>query len=72
MRGDARGEAARPVRPVERAALVQQHGHREGARLPRLGEDRAVAVARDLWGDGAGERDAVFVDLWEPYLEAAA
>ena len=29
-------------------------------------------AARELWGDGAGERDAVFVDLWEPYLEAAS
>jgi nitrile hydratase subunit beta len=24
---------------------------------------------RDLWGDAAGPRDAVLLDLWEPYLE---
>ncbi|HEX6547744.1 MAG TPA: SH3-like domain-containing protein [Candidatus Dormibacteraeota bacterium] len=25
--------------------------------------------ARELWGEGAGERDRVCVDLWEAYLE---
>ena len=29
-------------------------------------------AARDLWGAGAGPKDSVFVDLWEPYLEPAA
>jgi nitrile hydratase len=29
-------------------------------------------AARDLWGEAAGAKDAVFVDLWEPYLEAAS
>lgn len=24
--------------------------------------------ARDLWGPDGGEREAVFIDLWEPYL----
>jgi nitrile hydratase subunit beta len=28
--------------------------------------------ARDLWGSQAGERERVFVDLWEDYLELAA
>ncbi len=28
-------------------------------------------AARDLWGDQAGARDGVFVDLWESYLEPA-
>ncbi|MBM3626776.1 MAG: nitrile hydratase subunit beta, partial [Alphaproteobacteria bacterium] len=27
--------------------------------------------ARELWGADAPRRDAVFIDLWEPYLEAA-
>ena len=26
-------------------------------------------TARELWGDDASERDAVYVDLWEEYLE---
>jgi nitrile hydratase len=28
--------------------------------------------ARELWGEDAPARDAVFIDLWEPYLEAGA
>ena len=28
-------------------------------------------AARELWGDRAAARDAVFVDLWEAYLEPA-
>ncbi len=27
--------------------------------------------ARELWGAGASDRDAVHIDLWEPYLDAA-
>lgn len=28
--------------------------------------------ARELWGASAAERDAVYLDLWESYLEAEA
>jgi hypothetical protein len=28
--------------------------------------------ARELWGDDAAPRDAVYIDLWEPYIEPAA
>ena len=28
--------------------------------------------ARELWGDDAEPRDAVYIDLWEPYIEPAA
>jgi nitrile hydratase subunit beta len=28
-------------------------------------------TARELWGDGAAARDALYVDLWEDYLESA-
>jgi nitrile hydratase beta subunit len=28
-------------------------------------------TARELWGEAASERDAVHIDLWEPYLEPA-
>ncbi|HWA59818.1 MAG TPA: SH3-like domain-containing protein, partial [Caulobacteraceae bacterium] len=28
-------------------------------------------AARELWGPDAGRRDAVYLDLWEPYLEPA-
>ena len=27
--------------------------------------------ARELWGDDAEPRDAVYIDLWEPYIEPA-
>jgi nitrile hydratase len=27
--------------------------------------------ARELWGDAAAARDAVYIDLWEDYLEPA-
>ena len=26
--------------------------------------------ASELWGNAASHRDAVYIDLWEPYLEA--
>ncbi|HZZ35210.1 MAG TPA: nitrile hydratase subunit beta [Caulobacteraceae bacterium] len=28
-------------------------------------------TAAELWGEGAPARDAVYIDLWEPYLERA-
>ncbi len=28
-------------------------------------------AARELWGDSASPRDAVYIDLWEPYIEPA-
>lgn len=28
-------------------------------------------AARELWGDGASTRDAVYIDLWDAYLEHA-
>jgi hypothetical protein len=28
-------------------------------------------AARELWGAEAAERDKVFLDLWESYLDAA-
>jgi nitrile hydratase len=27
--------------------------------------------ARELWGDDAEPHDAVYIDLWEPYIEPA-
>ena len=27
--------------------------------------------ARELWGEAAAARDAVYIDLWEDYLEPA-
>jgi nitrile hydratase len=27
--------------------------------------------ARELWGESASSRDAVYIDLWEDYLEPA-
>jgi len=28
-------------------------------------------TARELWGEAAAARDAVYIDLWEDYLEPA-
>jgi nitrile hydratase len=28
-------------------------------------------AARELWGEAAAARDAVYIDLWEDYLEPA-
>ncbi len=40
-------------------------GHRDGAPLYSVRFE-----PRELWGDGAPGDDPVYVDLWEPYLEA--
>ena len=42
----------------------------------RLGEPQQHVytvrfTARELWGDEANERDAVYLDLWEDYLDPA-
>ena len=45
------------------------HGFRFGYRPEHVYTVRFAA--RELWGDRASERDAVYVDLWESYLERA-
>ncbi len=45
------------------------NGQRLGDRLQHVYTVRFAA--RELWGDRASARDAVYVDLWEDYLEPA-
>ncbi len=45
------------------------NGHRLGDRPQHVYTVRFAA--RELWGDRAAPRDAVYVDLWEDYLEPA-
>ena len=45
------------------------NGHRFGYRPQHVYTVRFAA--RELWGDRASARDAVYVDLWETYLEPA-
>ncbi|MBT6096028.1 MAG: nitrile hydratase subunit beta [Rhodospirillaceae bacterium] len=46
-------------------ADANAQGHRDGAPLYSVRFE-----PRELWGDSATGRDPVYVDLWEPYLEA--
>ena len=46
-------ERRRPFVPREQSAFMQGERHREGMRLPRLAEDRAIGVRRDA-GNGSG------------------
>ena len=45
------------------------NAHRKGEDPRRLYS--VCFTARELWGNDAAERDTVYIDLWEPYLEAA-
>ncbi len=45
------------------------NGHRFGYRPQHV--YTVCFAARELWGDRASARDAVYVDLWETYLEPA-
>ena len=45
------------------------NGHRLGNRPQHVYTVRFAA--RELWGDRAAPRDAVYVDLWEDYIEPA-
>ncbi len=45
------------------------------ARLEGDGPERLYTVrftARELWGAKANAKDSLYIDLWEPYLEAAS
>jgi len=45
------------------------HAHGQGERPQHLYQVRFEA--RELWGEAASARDAVYLDLWEPYLDPA-
>jgi hypothetical protein len=50
------GERRRPFLPGEVTFLRQLHGQRECLRLPRLGKDGSLFVARLDWSGQAGSR----------------
>jgi nitrile hydratase len=45
------------------------HAAGQGAKPQRVYSVRFAA--RDLWGAGASPRDAVYIDLWDDYLDPA-
>jgi len=63
-----RGRYGRIVRIDGAHALPDIAAHRAGA--PRQFQYCVRFEARELWGKEANPADAVYVDLWEDYLEA--
>lgn len=61
-----------------RGVVSARHGCHVFADANSRGERRGEQLysvrftARELWGDGARGRDAVYVDLWQPHLEPAS
>jgi nitrile hydratase len=45
------------------------HAHGQGQKPQHCYSVRFAG--QDLWGDAASPRDAVYVDLWDDYLESA-
>jgi nitrile hydratase len=64
-----RGKLGEIVRRHDAHVLPDSNAHFQGERPEPLYGVRFGA--RELWGETANARDAVFVDLWEPYLEPA-
>jgi len=50
-------------------AFADTRAHRQGDQPHHLYSVRFEA--RELWGADAAARDAVYIDLWEPYIEPA-
>ena len=81
------GPATSIRRPYAAAALCTRQGRHHRARPWRarvsrfqraefLGEDpqhlySVRFTARELWGEAASSRDAVYLDIWDSYLEPA-
>src|SRR5580704_262159 len=59
---DLVGQGRGPFAPGEQATLVQRQRHREGLRLPRLTEDRALLALRDARHRERGRGDGVAVE----------
>ncbi|MCZ7597393.1 MAG: nitrile hydratase subunit beta [Gammaproteobacteria bacterium] len=61
-----------------RGVVSTHHGCHVFADANSRGERRGEHLysvrfaARELWGEGAQGRDAVYVDLWQPHLEPAS
>lgn len=64
-----RGKAGRVVRDHGVHVFPDANAHGQGEQPQRLYGVRFEAA--ELWGDGAGPRAAVYLDLWESYLVRA-
>ncbi len=65
----ARGHLGEIVRRHGAHVFPDTNAHGAGEQPQHLYQVRFAA--RELWGEAASARDAVFLDLWEPYLEPA-
>lgn len=65
----ARGRAGEIARHHGAHVFPDTNAHGGGEQPRHLYQVRFAA--RELWGEAAPARDAVFIDLWEPYLEPA-
>jgi nitrile hydratase len=65
----ARGKLGRIVRDHGVFVFPSTNAHFLGEKPQHVYSVRFAA--RDLWGEQAEERDAVYVDIWEDYLERA-
>jgi len=64
-----RGHVGEITRTHGAHVFPDAHAHGQGERPAQLYQVKFDA--RALWGEAAAARDAVFLDLWEPYLEPA-
>ena len=65
----ARGRRGRITRDHGAHVFPDANAHGQGEQPRRLYQ--VCFEADELWGEAAGWRGAVHIDLWEPYLEAA-
>jgi nitrile hydratase len=63
----ARGKTGLVMRDRGVYVFPDTHAHNRGENPEHLYSVRFTA--RELWGDGASSRDAVYLDLWDTYLE---
>jgi nitrile hydratase beta subunit len=74
---------ARNLNPTSHTRLQGRHRRARPWRVPLPGHQRAFPrretaarlsvrfSARELWGDAAMPQDAVYIDMWDDYLESA-
>ncbi|MEO8449560.1 MAG: nitrile hydratase subunit beta [Gemmatimonadota bacterium] len=65
----ARGKLGTVVQDIGVAGFPDTHAHGQGDKPQHVYSVRFTA--RELWGDQAPPRDAVYIDLWDDYLESA-
>ena len=65
----ARGKEGRVVRDHGVYVFPDTNAHFQGEKRQHVYSVRFTA--RELWGEGASERDSVYLDMWDDYLERA-